>query len=339
MRCAAVDSGSRWLGLTICDDADGPHVLSYVFADALTVGREIPRAVPKLVTPKPKMEADGTITEREPYYLTTTREVTEDHEREAAAAVMALLVEHRVECVIIEKISHLHGGKGATVQGVVAQGTEINRTKGVYTRIAERCEARGIEVRYVLAATWRARIKPMVELVAETTARREGLPASEGTAIKRRGTGLDPIARLGIAGWPSLDAWKTANKDDKKAEHVLDAAGILLAERAPPLVSKRAARAAGSAPPGPRVKPEKRTTPRGDRVRATMGEIDRAKYRATDRARYARTAAAVKAEAIAARAAARCRCRVPDAEGKVRLAGRHKYWCPMAPTKSDTPRK
>ena len=330
MRRAGIDSGSRWLGLTICDDAAAPHVLSYVFADALTVGREIPRAVPKLVTPKPKEEADGTITTREPYYLTTTREVTEDHEREAASEVMALLIAHGVEVVTIEKISHLHGGKGSTIQGVVAQGTETNRTKGVYTRIAERCEARGIEVRYVLAATWRARLRPMVKAEAELTARREGQPAPEGAAIKRRGTGLDPIARLGIAGWPSLDAWKTDKKDEKKAEHVLDAAGILLAEKAPEPVSKRAARAASSVARGPRVRREKRMAPRGDRIRGKMGPIDLEKYRATDRARYERDAAKRKAEAIAARASAGCVCRVPDAAGKVRLGGRHKRECPMA---------
>lgn len=324
LRRAGIDSGSRWLGLTICVDADGPHVLSYVFADALTVGREVPRAVPRLVTPKPKTEPDGTITEREPYYLMTTREVTEDHEREAASAVMALLIEHGVEVVTIEKISHLHGGKGATVQGVVAQGTETNRTKGVYTRIAERCEARGIEVRYVLAATWRARLLPMVKAEAEMTARREGQPAPEGSAIKRRGTGLDPIARLGIAGWPSLDTWKTDKKEDKKAEHVLDAAGLLLAEKAPAPVSKRTARAASAAARGPRVKREKRAAPRGDRIRGKMGPTDLAKYRATDRARYARTKGAERA---AARIAAGCDCREP---GK-RARGRCKVTCASRP--------
>jgi hypothetical protein len=320
MRRAGIDSGSRWLGLVIADDATGPHPLSYVYGDALTVGREVPRATPKLVQPKPKTLPDGSIVTPEPYYLTTTREVTEEDESAVASEVMMLLVAHGVEAVEIEKVDRVYAGKGVSVQGAVAQGTNLGRTKGVYTRIAERCAARGIAVEYVLAVSWRARLAPMVKAEAAMRAAREGRPSPEGSTIKRRGDGLDPALRLGIAAWPDAG---TFHKD--KVEHICDAAGILLARKAPPLLSKRAARAATS-PRGPRKPREKRTAPRGDRVRGKMGALDLAKYRATDRARYARKAAALLAE----REAAGCACRKPGESRR----GRHKKTCPKHVSKA-----
>lgn len=316
MRRAGIDSGSRWLGIVIADDATGPRPLAYVYGDALTVGREVPRATPKLVQPKPKTLPDGTIVTPEPYYLTTTREVTEEDESAVATEAMALLVEHGVEAVQIEKVDRVYAGKGVNVQGAAAQGTNLGRTKAIYTRIAERCAARGIAVEYVLAVTWRARLAPMVKAEEGMRATREGR-APEGAAIKRRGDGLDPTLRLGIAGWPERGTF-----DEKKIEHICDAAGILLAAKAPPLVSKRAARAATAKERGPRKPREKRTAPRGDRIRGKMGEVDLANYRATDRARYERTVGAARA---AARSAAGCSCREPGQSTR----GRHKANCVM----------
>ncbi len=329
MRRAGIDSGSRWLGLVIADDAAGAHPLSFVYGDALTVGREVPRTTPKLVQPKPKTLPDGTVVTPDPYYLTTTREVTEEDESAVASEVMALLIAHGVESVEIEKVDRVYAGKGVSVQGAVAQGTNLGRTKGVYTRIAERCAARGIAVEYVLAVTWRARLAPMVKAEATMRAAREGRPVPEGATIKRRGDGLDPTLRLGVAGWPDVGSF---HKD--KVEHICDAAGILLAAKAPPLVSKRAPRG-GTTPRGSRKPREKRTTPRGDRIRGKMGPLDLASYRATDRARYARTEGpAMAAARAAAREAAGCRCREPGQSTR----GRHKYWCP-ATSKSTAPCK
>lgn len=313
MRRAGIDSGSRWLGLGIFDSGPPSHPLSYVFAKALTVGREVERAVPKLITPKPKVAPDGTVTEREPYYLTTTREVTEEDECAVAAEVMGYLIGHGVECVTIEKVSRVNFGKGATTQGVAAQGTALGQTKGVYTRIAERCMARGIEVRYVLAATWRARLLPMVKAEAELAARIRGGAAPEAATIKRRGGDLEPTMRMGIYGWPASGTFKP-----DEIEHIADAGGIVLAAMMPATVSKRKSSAARARKRGP-------VAPRGPR-----GAIDKAKAKARRVERREARRPAHEAAVLAARAEAGCSC------GTVR--GRHRAGCALhrgAPAKPD----
>lgn len=301
MRHAGIDSGSRWLGLGIFDDGPPTHPLSYVFAKALTVGREVERAAPLLITPKDKTAADGSVTKREPYYLTTTREVTEEDECAVAAEVMGYLIAHGVECVTIEKVSRVNFSKGATTQGVAAQGTALGQTKGVYTRIAERCMARGIEVRYVLAATWRARLLPMVKAEAVLAARMRGVAPPEDTAIKRRGADLEPTMRMGIHGWPAGGTFKS-----DEIEHVCDAAGIVLSAMLPAHVSKRKTRT-GS--------PRKRT-PGPRKPRGTRGALDKKKQHERRIALRAERRPAREA----ARAATGCTCGLHR--------GRHRRECP-----------
>lgn len=292
MRCAAIDSGSRWLGLAIADDGPPTHPLRYICGKAISVGREVARKVPTLVTPKPRTAPDGTVTTPAPYYLTTTREVTEEDECAVAAEVMSYLIEHEVALVTIEKVASVYARKGTTVKGVAAQGTELGRTGRVYTRIAERCMARGIEVRYVLASTWRARLFPLVRAEAELSARATGEAPPEGATIKRRGDGLVPVLRAGVYGWP---AGGTFPADE--IEHVCDAAGILLSAALPVTESKRKARS---------EQPRRRATG----PRAPKGKLDRAKARERRSARYE-----------AARVAAGCTCGLHR--------GRHRKTCPL----------
>jgi hypothetical protein len=292
-RTLYIDPGTAWTAWVIAERADPMQAdalpLRVVDHDKIETGALVPLP-PHRVTVRTK--ADGS-------------EVTQDKERivsradrvRVGATLEVIARRHGVTRVVIERVGHtfLRGGSKG---GDMKQAESAKQTALVEEKIVDFMEAAGLPVVPVTRATWANRLRMYLgEKVV-------GAPAMSRAELL-------PVLMWGYAG-----AWPRAAE-----EHRRDCGGMSLWDALPPLETRRAARAA-TAPRGPRKPRQKRTAPRGDRVRGKMGPLDLAKYRATDRARYERTKGAARA---AAREAAGCNCREP---GQPRR-GRHKKTCAM----------
>jgi hypothetical protein len=308
-RTLYIDPGTAWTAWVIAERADPMQAealpLRVVAHDTIETGALVPLP-PHRVTVRAR--ADGT-------------EVVQDKERvvsradrvRVGATLAAIAQRHGVTRVVIERVGHtfLRGGSKG---GDMKQAESAKQTALVEEKIADFMEAASLPVVAVTRATWANRLRMYLgEKVV-------GAPAMSRAELL-------PVLMWGYAG-----AWPKAAE-----EHRRDCGGISLWDALPPLETRRAARAA-TGKRGPRKPREKRTAPRGDRIRGKMGPVDLAKYRATDRARYARAAAELSAARRAATAAARiaagCTCREPGQSTR----GRHRYWCP-ATGKSAAPCK
>jgi hypothetical protein len=303
---ATIDPGSAVVAVLIYDDDAPGYVARYVDARTFTVGRLVPRDVPKVITPKPRTLPDGSTVTPEPYTLTERREVTEADERAVSVDVVAFLLSHGVGEVTIERVSQPFG---ANLAAAISQGGQLVKTKGVATWIAARCDALGIVLgASVLATSWRARLAPLV--------REHAVPIVAGPAIRDEGASLVPVLAALIQDWP-----KRGTFTDKQTNHIRVVGGMALWSLLPLLPG---AKRKADGPRRPRnVGGVKRTPkggkggryPRGARDRAKMSETERERSRGVDRARYARTKGAVVTE---------CNCKPAGAAKR----GRHKRTCP-----------
>lgn len=285
---AAIDPGSRWIAVTITADDAPDRPLRYVDARAFEVGRYVlfdqPQTRLKKLKPIDGVSVEGPLLA---YEVDGERVLTEVEAREAATSIVAYLLSHGVSEVVTEHVKNLYGT-------IPAVGTELLKSSWIYTRVADRLvEQFGIPVRYVLAATWRARLVPLVK---QAILARGG--TVEGVLIKGKGAALEPVLAEYVAGWPGGATWR-----DDQVEHVRDSTGLALACALPalPTGKRKAAGARRNRQPGPRVK-----------------------RKATDELRRAKRLRA-KAKRAAARAATSCSCRAAGAE----LRGRHARTCPM----------
>lgn len=295
---AAVDSGSRRIGLVIGSDspADIEAALDYIDHATFDVGHEEQMAVPELVTPRPYTKPDGTVVTRDPYWKTKVNVVTDEEEQSAADAVIARLVAAGAQHVTLEYVRSVYLGK-KSVRGGAKTATNIIIAERIMTWIRAGCRALGIQTAIVIRRTWHAAIQRF--------AKAAGTPLG---SVRRAGTALDPILRKLIVDWP-----------DAKGADVRDAGAMLIASLLPPPVKP---------PRKPRVaRPPGERKPRGHREptsRARLAEVAPDKLKKlreqgarAERKRRAKAAVPIKA----ARDAAGCIC------GHRR--GRHKAACPM----------
>jgi hypothetical protein len=301
-RTIYVDPGTAWTAWVICEPArpGEPLPLRVVAHDKIPTGSLVDLPADKVTT---RTRADGSEVTKD-----KRREVSPADRRRVANLLAGIAAEYCVRRAVVERIGYVFlGGSEGRKR---AQAESAKETAKVEELICDRLETAGVTVVPVKRQTWANRLRIL-------------LPKKVVGAPSMGRAELLPVLQTGFA-----DAWPSA-----AGEHERDCGGMALWDALPPLASKRAARAATSAARGPRAKRERRTTPRGDRVRSKMGPIDLAKYRATDSAWRKRLWAKRREEGVAARAAAGCECRKPDATGKVRLGGRHKRECPLSQAK------
>lgn len=289
-RTIYVDPGCAWTAWVICEPASPTAALPLRVVDhgEIETGSLVDLPANKVTT---RTKADGSEVVKD-----KKREVSPEDRRRVAADLTRIAKYHGAARAVVERMGHVF--LGGTEQRKMAQAESAKQTAMVEELICDRLIAAGVEVVPITRQTWANRLRIF-------------LPTKEVGAPSMTRAELLPILQVGFGGAFPVGA--------SRDEHERDCGGMALWDALPALVSKRAARAASSAARGPRVKRERRTTKRGDRVRGRMGPIDLAKYRATDRARYARKAEPVKA----ARAAAGCSCREPGQSPR----GRHKATC------------
>lgn len=294
-RTIYVDPGTAWTAWAICEPASQgePLPLRVVDHGEIETGHLVPLPPSKVKT---YTRADGSEGRTD-----KKREVSPEDRQRVAADLVRIAQYHGVKRSVIERIGHVFLGGGDAAKTKQAEGAR--QTSMVEEIVCVRLADAGIAIVSVARYTWANRLRVF-------------LPQKIVGAPSMTRAELLPILQVGFDGCFPVGA--------SKSEHERDCGGMALWDALPVLESKRAARAASSGARAPRVKREKRSAPRGDRVRGKMGPIDLEKYRATARAYYARTEGAARA---AARAAAGCDCREA---GKPRR-GRCRVTCASRP--------
>lgn len=237
---AGIDPGSSHLGLAVLA-ADGSVLLTCT----LDVGH-----MAGLVTPRSRTRADGKVRT-----TTQTRVLDEQDVRELTERVGAILVEHKVEKLILEWVESAYMKGSEQAKNSVA--TCLSRSQWVGGAIAGLAMALGIPVRYTTARHW----------VSQLT---------RGCQKGRRGIVADVVE----AAYPTL----------KADEHARDAVGLVMWDRmrlpkehahydGPPR-EKKGRKCKSKAPPGVEgtsVATEKVKPPRVYRERCRAGQMTNAK--------------------------------------------------------------
>lgn len=298
---AKIDPGSAVVAVGIfADDAAPPFATRCLDARPFDVGLVTKHDPPLTGFYADKKRKDGTVIPGGPWTRKETREVTEAHEQEVAARVVAYLLGHGVEEVTLERIGHAFGD---TIGEVASRSKFLIITARIASSISARCKLLGIAVAPgPLAVTWRARLAPLV---------REHGGDVAGPAIRGEGSALDPVLLALIEGWKPTTV-----------DHIRVCGGLALWSALPPLPGRERK---ASGPRGTRggdgvkriAKGGKAGRyPKGARDRAKMSEAERERSRGVDRARYARGRPTTPTA---------CDCK-PTLESK---RGRHKRTCPM----------
>ena len=310
---AAIDPGSRWIAVTITRD-DGPAApCTFLDATVVEVGHVVTHDPPLTRYRRPKV-VDGVTLPAEAYEVAREHVATADDRDAAGDAVAVYLARWGVEACDVEHVERIHA---PTAQAASMASKHLLAAREIVTRAltlwgAARA-ARGLTAPRVLmlAASWRARLSPMVKACNTALA----VPR-EGVLIKAsdRGGALEPVLFAHVPGWPG-----GASFPANHVEHIRDSTGLALACGLPAIAPRKATSGAPRVR-NPRLGPKTKAKRRLGR--AFMSDIDLAKARATVRAWAKRT---IYTPALEARAAAGCDCRAPGE----RKTGRHKATCAM----------
>lgn len=310
MKRATIDPGSAVVAVLIYDDAAAPFVARYVVAKPFEVGEKTKHDPPLTGFYADKKRADGTIVPGGPWTRHETREVTREHEQEAAKKVVAYLLVSGAKEVTIERIGHAYG---KTIQEVIGKSKFLQITDRIASSITARCMMLGIKVTPgPLAVTWRARLVPLV---------REHGGDVAGPAIKGKGAALDPVLAAMIDGWPAPGTW-----GEEHVDHVRVVGGMALWSLLPPLPG---AKRKADGPRRPRTTGHGKRTPKGGKaaryprgVRAwgKKSPEERERVQRVERERARRMREAKRGDRPA------CTCREQSAAER-RTGGRHKRTC------------
>ncbi len=307
---AAIDPGSRWIAVAITRDDGKASPCNYVDAIAIEVGqwREFGPRDPKYRKPK-------VVNDVEAYTPLGEHVATQDDRDVAADKLAAFLIRHGVEACDVETVDRIFTKTPQEASNVsrhmLAARETVTRALTLWG--AERA-SRGLAAPRVpvLASSWRARLNPLIK----DALRAAGKPVKGVLVTRSTGSALDPVFAAAVPGWPGVSRWTA-----EEAGHIRDAMGLALAWSLPAVEPPRKA-PAGPRKRGPRG--ERKRGSRGARVRALMPASKAEAYRATDRARWARTHGQDRSA---------CNCRAEGAP----TTGRHKATCPMHKARATVP--
>lgn len=193
------------------------------------------------------------------YVVKRERIVDVEDRDEAARKVLALLVSNGVTHLVIENVEDPYFGKDVTAGKAARVAKDLGKSGKIAEAVRLWAMVHGIEVTLTKAATWRARLRPLIEAarVVEPTPDPTDEPTADDTEaeadpgrVTGRGLQLVPVLRVGIVGWPV--------GGPECNEHTRDAGGMVLWSVLP-AVDRRRAKATGRTrgpkrPPGtPRV--------------------------------------------------------------------------------------
>lgn len=185
------DSGSGYVGIVIGQGNATP--LRLLHLETFELGEDVPLKKPRVYT-----SANG-----EEFAITTKRSVTIEHVSAVADAIVAKLLEYKVELFVIEFMDTVHIDRDSSSNASMI-ASQLMKTTWVWLSTYERARAAGIRCELVRAATWRAKLAGRIA----------GQVGGEGVAL------IPQAIKTGFWNWP--EGQNTTN------EHERDAAGCVL---------------------------------------------------------------------------------------------------------------
>lgn len=189
VRTAGLDTGDRWVSLTIVEGDTLP--LGLVFSDTFSIGSMQPLAKPR----------KRRIRDESFEFVTHHHVITRDDARECVNGILTLLRNYDVRRLRIEWFDKAHMDPKRSPQAHASTATRLAGTREIAARVEQAIEDRGIpiEVERVGRSTWAASVTG--------TARPEGAGKVE----------IEPAVRAAIHGWAPVSS-----------EHERDSAGCAI---------------------------------------------------------------------------------------------------------------